>query len=139
MGKFDGSCLCGSLTYTCDAEPMMQAICHCKDCQRSSGAAFSMNVVVPEEEFHLSGDTAKVYITVGEESGAERQRTFCSNCGSPVTTTLADMPGMMIIKAGTLHDHSLVAPEAELWTTRAHPWVELGAERGQFPTGLQTG
>ncbi|HEX4109452.1 MAG TPA: GFA family protein [Solirubrobacteraceae bacterium] len=138
MGKFDGQCLCGSLTYTCDADPMMTAICHCLDCQRQSGAAYSVNVVVAEDEFHLSGDTAKTYKTTGVESGAERERVFCANCGSPIFTRLHDMPGVLAVKAGTLLDHTEVAPEAELWTKRAHAWLQNDEERGLFETGLPT-
>ena len=43
----EGGCLCGSIRYTCDAEPALTANCHCKHCQRQSGSAFSTIIGVP--------------------------------------------------------------------------------------------
>jgi hypothetical protein len=54
MGKLDGSCLCGSVTYTCDADPIASANCHCRDCQKASGAPFTTNVIVPEDSVQIS-------------------------------------------------------------------------------------
>ena len=56
MGKLDGRCLCGAVEYSCDAEPAFTAVCHCRDCQRQSGTAFSVIVGVPESDFRLSGE-----------------------------------------------------------------------------------
>ena len=49
------------------------ALCHCQDCQRSSGAAFSVNVLIPSEGFVLEGASLKAYETVGKESGETRR------------------------------------------------------------------
>ena len=91
-GLLDGRCLCGRLTYRCDGEPLVTVICHCKDCQRQTGSAFSIFVVVPRARLHAGGDTLATYVTVGVDSGEERQRQFCSKCGSPVVTLLAEQP-----------------------------------------------
>jgi hypothetical protein len=136
MGQLDGHCLCGKVTYTCDADPMMTAVCHCKDCQRGSGGAFSVNVVVGRDTFHMEGESLAHYETLGEENGLARQRYFCSNCGSPIATFLTEMPDMAVIKAGTLDDASFLVPDAELWTRSAQPWAPQDAERGLFPMGL---
>ena len=37
-----GGCLCGSITYEIHGDPMMTAICHCKDCQKKAGTTFSL-------------------------------------------------------------------------------------------------
>ena len=89
MGKLDGRCLCGSVTYTCDAEPAFTAVCHCTDCQRQTGTAFSVVVGVPADAFHVSGDTLASVTTVGEAHGGESKRNFCSACGSPIYTDSA--------------------------------------------------
>src|SRR6187551_1629262 len=47
MPKISGGCLCGAVRYECNAEPFGTAICHCTHCQKVSGSAFSVNVVVP--------------------------------------------------------------------------------------------
>ena len=47
MAKLTGGCLCGSVRYECDATPLGTAVCHCTHCQKVSGSAFSVNVLVP--------------------------------------------------------------------------------------------
>src|ERR1044072_2667992 len=73
-----GRCLCGAATYSADAEPMVQAICHCTDCQRQTGNPFSVIVAVPAASFSSEGDTITTYATVGEDQGGGTQPSFCS-------------------------------------------------------------
>lgn len=137
--KVSGHCLCGAVKYSTGDDPMSTVICHCEDCRRSSGAAFSVNVIVADENLTLEGETLSSWETTGTETGEKRQRKFCSRCGSQVATMLAEMEGLAVIKAGTLDDPSWVAPEMEIWCDSAHPWIGADRdERGQFPTGLPT-
>jgi len=135
-----GHCLCGAVTYRAEAEPLSVAICHCEDCQRQSGAAFSVNVLVDRASFQLEGATLKTFQTVGEDSGQPRERIFCAECGSPLISILAEADDMVAVKAGTLDDKSWLAPELELFTDSAQPWVHAahGEERGLFPRSLPT-
>ena len=135
--SFSGHCLCGAVSYTSDADPVTTVVCHCDDCQRQSGAPFSLNVLVPEDELVLTGEL-KTCKTVGTETGADRDRCFCPACGSPVFTRLAEMPGLVALKAGLMDDRSWLEPEMDLWCERKHDWLDSGAERGEFPTGLPT-
>ncbi len=57
MSRIEDGCLCGNVRYHSDAEPVMQVICHCKTCQKNSGAAYSLNVAVPEDSLVAEGDT----------------------------------------------------------------------------------
>lgn len=137
MGSLSGHCLCGDISYDSDADPAMTAMCHCDDCQRSSGSAFSVNLLIEEDSLTVTG-TPAVFETVGAETGEKRERMFCARCGSQVFTKLVEMEGMIVIKAGTLDDRSAVAPELEIWTETAQPWHEEHEDRGAFPRGLPT-
>ena len=53
MSKIEGGCLCGAVRYKSDAEPVMQAVCHCKTCQKISGSTYSFNVAVPEDSLKV--------------------------------------------------------------------------------------
>lgn len=141
MGKLDGHCLCGNVTYTVDegTEPMMVAVCHCTTCQRQSGSVFSLNVVIDESALHLSGDTVGEFETTSEETQTAVQRKFCTTCGSPIVSVLESMPGIIAVKAGTLADSSWLEPEMELWTRSKQSWVESNDELGLFPKGVPTG
>jgi hypothetical protein len=123
-GQIDGRCLCGSVTYRCDAEPLMTAVCHCEECQRQTGSSFSILVVVPRAALHVDGDTLAKYVTMGTDTGAERERGFCSRCGSPVFSLLLEQqPEVALIKGGTLNDRSWLSPSVEVWCDSAQPWL----------------
>jgi hypothetical protein len=136
MAKLDGRCLCGAITYSSDAEPAFTAICHCRDCQRQSGAAFSIIVGIPKSELELTGELS-TYATIGEDHGRETQRQFCAACGSPIVSLSEGMPDLAFIKAGTLDDTSWLAPQIEVWGKSAQPWVEQVEARPRLDRGPQ--
>ena len=130
-----GRCLCGNVTYSADAEPIVQAVCHCTDCQRQTGAPFSSLVAVPKAAFSVEGDTIGSYTTIGEDHGGPTERNFCSNCGSPVFSVATVMPDVVFVKTGSLDDASWVQPAAEAWTQSALPW----APRFDVPVRFERG
>ncbi|MGA8957009.1 MAG: GFA family protein, partial [Pseudolabrys sp.] len=117
MPKFSGGCLCGAVRYECNAEPLGMAICHCTHCQKVSGSAFSVNIVVPAPSVTWQGQSAS-YADTGE-SGKPLSRKFCRNCGSSLATETEALPGASIIKAGTLDDKSWLKPNYHIWTRSA--------------------
>lgn len=132
-----GRCNCGAMTYRVEGDPLMTVLCHCDVCQRQSGSAFSENVVVDRGAFHMEGATLATYKTVGTDTGQERERQFCSTCGSHLAALLAEAPQWTIIKAGTLDDRSSLNPGTEIWCESAQPWVDqAGGERQRLPRGL---
>ena len=72
--KIDGSCHCGSITYTAEIDPENVGICHCTDCQTLSGSAFRISVRANKEAFNLQGQP-KIYVKAAE-SGARRSQAF---------------------------------------------------------------
>lgn len=128
MSKLDGRCLCGGLRYTCDANPLLTAICHCPHCQKQTGTSFSLLVAVPKGSLRIEGQTLKTFDDVGE-SGLPVQRRFCGNCGSPIVSDVAAMPNLEFIKAGTLEDTSWLKPTAEIWCETAQSWLEPDRSR----------
>ena len=134
-----GRCLCGNVTYRAESDPVVTILCHCDDCQRHSGAAFSTNVIVPSADFTIEGSAMKTHGTVSGDGGHDRGRVFCGECGSTLITTMADMDNLVVIKAGTLDDRSWVSPQMEIWTDSAQAWVHAAdaPERRRFPRSLQ--
>src|ERR1700694_2745510 len=101
-----GRCLCGSVTYSADAEPVVQAVCHCADCQRQTGNPFSVIVGVPRAALSVEGGTLASFATIGEDHGGETQRNFCSACGSPLFSIAAVGPDLAFLQGGALDDAS---------------------------------
>ena len=118
-----GSCLCGSVTYTVDAEPVLQGACHCTDCQRQTGSPFTVVVGVPRAALKVEGDSLASFTTVGEDHGGEAQRYFCNLCGAPIFTNSPVLPELALLKVGSLDDASWVQPAFEVWTDSAQPWA----------------
>lgn len=134
MSKLEGQCLCGAVTYSSEAEPVFTAVCHCRDCQRQTGTAFSVIVGVPAQGFELSGELA-THVTVGEDHGRETRRQFCPKCGSPVISESDGIPDVVLVKAGTLDDPSWLAPQIEVWGKSAQPWVQPAEGRPRLERG----
>jgi hypothetical protein len=128
MANLEGGCLCGDVRYRVAAEPLMQAVCHCRNCQVQAGSGWSMIMGVPAAALSVSGD-AKTYDDKGESGGAV-QRQFCPNCGSPLFSHVAAAPGLVFIKAGTLDDTSQFTPQMQLWTDSKQHWVDIAGVPG---------
>ena len=118
-----GGCLCGQIRYTISSDPVFVGICHCTNCQKQSGAAFSVNVGVRHAALSLEG-TLKTYTDHGD-SGRDVLRRFCPNCGSPVITDAAAFPTIHIIKAGTLDNPNAVKPQRQIFCASKHNWMPI--------------
>ena len=119
----EGGCLCGAVRYSVAAEPVVQAVCHCRNCQRQAGSGWSMIIGVPAAAVSISGEL-KTYEDRGDSGGAV-QRQFCPTCGSPILSRVASSPDLVFIKAGTLDDTSGFAPQVQVWTDSKQPWLEI--------------
>jgi len=117
-----GGCVCGAVRYECDGDPVLVAHCHCRDCQRSSGAAMATVFAVPKTAFHLiKGETARYQYT--GDSGQAVFRHFCPICGSPLFTDVVVMPELQFVRATSLENPSLVSPSMHIYCDSAQPWA----------------
>ncbi len=60
-----GQCLCGDIKYSIDNAPVVTGVCHCKNCQRQAGSAFSTLASVPKSEFHFLQGEPTLYQDAG--------------------------------------------------------------------------
>jgi hypothetical protein len=97
MPEMTGGCLCGQVRYSANTEPAFVGVCHCKNCQKQTGTAFSVLVGIPKTEMSIQG-RLKTFHDKGD-SGQAVDRNFCPECGSPVFTDAAVLPGVAFIKA----------------------------------------
>lgn len=120
-----GQCLCGAIKYEIDNPPQMMGVCHCKNCQRQAGSAFSTLAGVPVSEFRLTQGELKLYEDSDTRSGGTVERYFCGNCGSPVYSAVPAYADQVFLKTGTLDDTSNFAPQFHAWCSTKQSWVEL--------------
>ncbi|GAB7350051.1 hypothetical protein MBLNU459_g0721t1 [Dothideomycetes sp. NU459] len=129
-----GSCLCGKVGISYTGEPAVKALCHCTDCRKMSGSAYSVNNVVSEEGFKTTGNP-KVFSKVAD-SGKEIHSYFCGDCGSTLYRDGGAFPGMKVVKVGVLEkkdDLEEAKPVAELYGPSRPSWLSAipGADQKQ--------
>lgn len=129
--KMSGGCLCGKVRYSAEAEPAFVGVCHCTNCQKTSGSAFGVVIAVPTPALTIEGPL-KTFSDHGD-TGRSLSRHFCPECGSSLLDEAEAMPNVTMILAGTLDDTSWVKPTMEIFCDSAQPWVELGGDRRRFP------
>jgi hypothetical protein len=117
MHALTGRCLCGQIRYTANADPAIVAVCHCKNCQKQTGTAFSLIVGIPRSTISIQGKL-KTFGDIGG-SGQVVERNFRPECGSPIISDVAVMPELTFIKAGTLDDTSWLDPKMHIYCDSA--------------------
>ena len=126
-----GGCACGNVRYECSERPLVQMICHCRDCQRASGSAFAASLVVPSDRLQLF-ETSLRFFEMNAESGNTKQGGFCKDCGSPILAKLPGAPLVTFLTASSLDEPSDFSPALEVWVSRAQPWQRLHADTLKF-------
>ncbi|WP_297492323.1 GFA family protein [Acidocella sp.] len=128
----EGGCLCGAVRYQVVGAPLAVAICHCVNCQRNTGSAFSVNAIFPKEALTTQGAPA-VYDDKGDTGNIVR-RVFCGKCGTPIESqSVYSVPGYAVIKAGTFDHPENFAPDSEVYCASALPWWLAGGKRKCYP------
>ncbi|KAJ4137891.1 hypothetical protein NW754_001536 [Fusarium falciforme] len=125
MASVSGSCVCKKITYTYTGEPTTKAICHCRECQKLTGTAFTYNFLVPRENFKWTSGSPKSNSFV-QESGAEIDYHFCPDCATILAKeSEADMfKSFYCVPAGTIDGNDIQKkPDVEFWTSRKPEWI----------------
>lgn len=127
-----GSCLCRAIRYEVTVPISELRHCHCKDCQKSSGAGGAVNAMIPSSGFRITHGEPRRFTKVAD-SGRTLHRFFCGDCGSPIYSQREAAPEMMMVRAGTLDDSSGLKVTASIWTKSARSWGHVEPSSKQFP------
>jgi hypothetical protein len=132
-------CRCGAISLSLRAPSQLVVACHCLDCQRRTGAPFSVGAFYAAEAVTISG-TAKQYSRVAD-SGAMVDAYFCPTCGSTVYWKAERLPTMIGVAVGAMADPNFPAPARSVFEQSKHAWVELdvaGIQHFSQTSGLKT-
>ena len=119
MVKRSGGCLCGNVRYECAGEPHFALQCHCRDCQRQSGAAHVAAVRMPATDFRIVNGSPKLYVAKAD-SGNEITRVFCGDCGTPLYVQVSTRTDLVGLRVCTFDDPSWFRPEANIFVKSVH-------------------
>ena len=127
----EGGCLCGQVRYKVPHQPVDTVVCHCKNCQKQAGTAFSVVAFFPRDSLQLQGE-----LQTFEDRGTSGQkvyRRFCGSCGSPVITDTEEAPemGLIFVKAGTLDEVDDLKPSVHVWAESKQCWLTLADDQVQ--------
>ena len=128
-----GGCACGAVRYLLEGDPLFTHACHCTDCQRLTGGAFGVSMIIEESQFRrtkgqpMSGELIA-------DSGYRKKVYFCGACGSSLWNKSSGRPGAITLKPGTLDECDWFKPEAHIWTRSKQPWVQIPEDTASYET-----
>jgi hypothetical protein len=115
---FEGGCLCGAVRYRFTGEPRAAGLCHCISCRRAAGAPAVAWTVVPRANVAFtSGSPVRFRSTPSVE------RTFCGQCGTPLTYQSDEAPTTIDITTATLDRPEKFPPRKEIWLDHRIAWM----------------
>ena len=103
-----GQCLCGAVAYDTGGPPLRVMVCHCRFCQKATGSAFMVDVLVDRAAFRVSHGSPRSWDHRSEGSGETVTGHFCEVCGTRLFLTFGRMPHLVGVYAGTLDDPSRI-------------------------------
>jgi hypothetical protein len=130
---FSGGCGCGAIRFVCSAEPLASFNCHCRDCQKASGAAFITAIAVPSAAVRITGQPK--YHSVRTESGNLMSRGFCAECGSRLFARISGRADVMGIHLTSLDDPNRFHPTMDIWTSSALEWDHMNPSLQKLAKG----
>ncbi len=123
-GTLSGGCLCGAVRYTLHPGFRMRPYaCHCTDCQRRTGSAFSLHMGIVANDLSIEGELNEGKFT--QPSGAISTITGCAKCMSRIYAANDLRPGLASIRVGTLDISNEVSPAAHFWISSKQPWITI--------------
>jgi adenylate cyclase len=117
-----GGCLCGNIRYELASKPLGSMLCHCRMCQRFSGAPILEGTTFPKNTFRLIKGEPKIY-----HSSKIAERGFCGDCGSPIfyRGIVKYWTDWIVITTGSLDEPWKYPPTYHLGVESSLPWLNV--------------
>ena len=122
-----GGCLCGAVRYRVTAV-LRADLCHCRMCQKASGAPVVAWLTVPGDAFSFTEGQPIAY-----QSSARAFRHFCGACGSQLTFREPENPSELDVNLATLDHPEAVPPQYHIHTTSGMPWLDINDNLPRYP------
>jgi len=131
MKEINGGCLCGAVEYSVQDNFTYMGFCHCSECRRFSGSAFSAMGGIPTSSFRvLKGQENISHFNKSENSVLG----FCRVCGSSLYA-LKPQKGMVHLRLGTLSEAPSMTPQFHSYVGSKVSWHQIGDALPQFEAG----
>ncbi len=125
MTELDGGCGCGAVRYRLTREPIIVHCCHCRWCQRETGAAFALNAMVEAEHVSVLQGAPEI-VDTPSLSGRGQKILRCPECRVAMWSHYAGMgEKTCLVRVGTLDEPDRLPPDIHIFTASKQPWVVL--------------
>lgn len=122
--SFEGGCDCRYIRYRMKSRPLFVHCCHCRWCQRESGASFALNALIEAERVEdLGGDVELV--DTPSESGKGQLVARCPKCRIALWSHYGGFTYARFMRVGTLDNPDAFPPDIHIFTRSKQPWVML--------------
>lgn len=121
----DGGCACGAVRYRMTSKPMIVHCCHCRWCQRETGASFALNAMIEADRVMLLLGAPET-VNTPSESGRGQRIVRCPTCCVAVWSHYAGAgDAVCFVRVGTLDEPDRLPPDIHIYTRSKQPWVVL--------------
>ena len=118
-----GGCSCGTVRYRLTSDPLFVHCCHCLNCQRQTGSAFVVNILIEADRFEIVQGKPQP-VEVPRDDGSSQEIFRCGRCQTALYS-LYGRPVVAFVRAGTLDEPGSVSPDVHIFTRSKLPWVAL--------------
>src|SRR4051812_31467796 len=121
----EGRCDCNAVRYRLESAPLFVHCCHCRWCQRETGASFALNAMIESDRVSELGVVPEVVATPSD-SGLGQHIARCVRCRVAVWSHYAGSGSVTkFVRVGTLDQPDLLPPDVHIFTASKQPWVTL--------------
>ena len=115
-GFADGGCTCRFVRYRMTTKPLFVHCCHCRWCQRETGASFALNALIEVDHVQLlQGEVA--VINTPSNSGKGQRISRCPRCHIALWSNYAGAgDALRFIRVGTLDLPAITLPPTSIFT-----------------------
>lgn len=123
--SFEGGCDCRRVRYRMTSRPLFVHCCHCRWCQRESGASFALNAMIEADRVERLAEAPEL-VDTPSASGRGQRIARCPQCRIAVWSHYAGAgPHICFVRVGTLDEPDRLPPDIHIFTASKQPWVLL--------------
>jgi len=131
--SFEGGCTCRAVRYRMTDTPLFVHCCHCRWCQRETGASFALNAMIEADRVVLSSGAIEKIMTPSN-SGKGQKIARCPTCRIALWSHYAGAGDKVcFVRVGTLDDPDRFPPDIHIFTASKQPWVVIPAGAPAVP------